>query len=196
MNPVINIVIDLDDTVFETEYQLERYIQDDLGHDFVWTNRLNPSIPILGPLLTKALAAGVFMVRAEFCRGFSGLMEFIEEIKAINPNVSFSYLTHRGFHPKAEELTKEQFDRLGLVLDGECIDFNIHPCKRTYLDNKFGKDNFYLFDDHPKWNGSPGEKVDNIFLMNKPWNQKETAYVRLNGWEDFKQKVIEIAQAA
>lgn len=186
------IVLDLDDSLFETEKAMTHWINHTLGVPLVWKNRLSRTDPNEAPYLEKVLENGEFMKHAEWRPGYEQVPALITDVRSFNPNVNFMFCTHRGYHPNAPEFTKYQFERLGLELEGVFLDYDAYPCKKAYLDELLGND-YYLFDDNPHWGGSKEEKVERIYLMDQIWNQSETAYERIFTFEQFSQKLFDIA---
>lgn len=173
------IVWDLDDTVFATEIALTDFINNVLGVPLIWKNRLDKTCPVEGPLLMAALDAGTFMAYGNFVDGFNLLPGLLKHLETTYPEVLNIFVTHRGYHPLAAERTETQFKRLGVTLKGIFLDPDKDPCKKTWLDNNLEGLPWILFDDNPKWGGGVEGSVDNVYLMDKLWNQKETAYQRV-----------------
>lgn len=188
------IVMDLDDTLFETELAMTHWINETFTHNLVWKNRLSRTDPNEAPYLKAVLADGRFMEEAEWCPGFELFPTLMNEMKTVfGSRLDFMFATHRGYHPNAAAYTKKQFDRLGLEMEGVFLDPAEIPCKKTWLDENLKGHDYYLFDDNPHWGGTDASQVNNVFLMDKLWNQKETAYHRLFDFGDVKQKLFDLS---
>ena len=187
-------VFDLDDTKFESELAMVHWINETFSHNLVWKNRLSRTDPKEAPYLKAVLEDGHFMEEAEWCEGFEVLPQLQKEMQTVfGPRLEFIFATHRGYHPRAAEFTRNQFDRLGIEMDGVFLDPAEVPCKKTWLDKHLAGANYYLFDDNPHWNGTDAREIENVFLMDKLWNQQQTAYQRLYSFADVKQRLFTLA---
>lgn len=188
------IVPDLDDTLFETELAMTHWINETFTHNLVWKNRLSRTDPKEAPYLMEVLKDGRFMEEAEWCPGFEHFPQLKEEMKTVfGDRIEFIFCTHRGYHENAPVYTRNQFKRLGLEMEGVFLDPEYHPCKKTWLDANLQGADYYLFDDNPHWVGGERGDADNIFLMDKLWNQNETQYPRIFNYDQFKQTIFDLA---
>lgn len=187
-------VFDLDDTKFETEKSMTRWINDTFNCGLVWKNRLSRTDPFEAPFLKAVLEDGSFMEHAEWVPGFELLPALIKEMQTVfGVRLQTMFATHRGYHPRAAEFTQRQFDRLGVEMEGVFLNPEEVPCKKTWLDANLKGYDYYLFDDNPHWGGTYASEVSNVFLMDKLWNQNQTAYQRLYSFNDVKQKMFDLA---
>lgn len=184
------VIFDLDDTVFDTEVAFVDWIWRNLGIRHVWKGRMNIRDPIEGPLLAPTLESAEFMRDGNFVPGFEKFPDLLAELRRDFPEVLFIFGSHRGYNPLAAKFTRQQFDRLGVDLPGVFLNPHEHPCKKTYFDNNLNGLPYLLFDDNPHWKGGASEKVDNILLMDKIWNQEETAYERIYSFGQMRAEVI------
>lgn len=184
------VVFDLDDTIFDTEKAFVSWIKKNLGIEYEWKGRMDKNDPIEGPLLRPCLESAEFMRDGNFAPGFERFPQLLQELREAFPTVLFIFGSHRGYSPLAPEYTSQQFQRLGVELQGVFIDPAEHPCKKTYFDNNLNGLPYLLFDDNPHWEGTSEEEVDNIFLIDKLWNQSETAYVRVYSFDQMRAEVI------
>ncbi|CAM8750797.1 hypothetical protein MOC16_gp291 [Klebsiella phage vB_KpM_FBKp24] len=190
----VMFVFDLDDTKFETEKAMTRWINDTFNCGLVWKNRLSRTDPFEAPFLKAVLEDGSFMEHADWVPGFEALPALIKEMQTVfGARLQTMFATHRGYHPRAAEFTQRQFDRLGVEMEGVFLDPEKVPCKKTWLDANLKGYDYYLFDDNPHWGGTDASEVSNVFLMDKLWNQNQTAYQRLYGFDDVKQKMFDLA---
>lgn len=183
------VVYDLDDTLFATETAFVKWIWENLGVRHTWTNRMDIKDPVEGPLLGPTLEAAEFMRDGHFVAGFEGVPEMIAQITERYPDVFQMFATHRGYSKKAPAFTQEQFTRLNINLPGVFLDPAVDSCKKTWLDKNLEGREYYLFDDNPHWKGSSQSNADNIFLMDKPWNQHETGYQRIYDFDGMEKQI-------
>ena len=130
-------------------------IHDDI-HTLAFQEKLAKHSPHKAKVLNQIvwdhlLSDGVYMTEVQ---PNHGLVNYIKNTLAqavLDKRVVLGIVTHRGFHPHAEDLTMDWLDQQGigyLFEDIHVLDFNTNPDKYVFLCQQYGE-RFYLVDDNP-----------------------------------------------
>lgn len=174
------LIFDLDDTLFNTSYELRRIIRQDYGVDITHNEYLDGKN--CKGLSKPIIESGQYMTTVPLFDELITLPHLIQRFRRHGGVVGVC--THRGYHKNAQELTQGSFEKHGLIFDFQhFLDPKVDECKITYLNDKYGVGNYQLFDDRPK--GASVEPIteSNVYLVNRPYNRHVDAAVRIHVYQ-------------
>lgn len=184
-NPVFTIAIDLDDTVYDTNGYLGKALGA-RGH--------NVDVPMHWWDMDGYNGDGVRILKeARFMRdalplpGWTSLSTLVDYCNRLYPSrLKFIYLTHRGYHPSAESLTKLALKRDGIDnIPLICIDSKTYPSKHTWLRAQTRTDGYFmLVDDFGQYGARP-EPTDLALVCSRPWNADIEGHPRFETFREF-----------
>lgn len=186
--PIIEFFIDLDDTSFDTNAAMRQIFKEAGVHvpdDMPWIVMSD-----YGEFGEKVLREARFMSMARARKGWTALPTWIEHVRRTygsRVEVRFSFLTHRGYHPSAEAMTKTALKRDGLHhIRLRCICPNKYPSKCKWIAlNTAHRVHSVLVDDFNKLSQLPSTPWVTAIVADQPWNQQIERYPRFKTFVEF-----------
>lgn len=165
------LVLDLDETLYDTRNYTLRVLKEIYGFELPGYNGYITG-EITNGKSDRIFNEGSFMAKARLFPALAkegGLSRLFTMVRS--QGWSIVCCTHRGYHPRAKELSRSAFRRDGLTFDEEhYLCSTQYPCKMEFLDKTYGKNNYVLFDDNPSrerrdLTASP------VILVDQVWNR-------------------------
>lgn len=186
--PIIEFFIDLDDTALDTNAAMRSIFAAAgkvIPEDMAWIVMAD-----YGEFGDKVLREAKFMSIARARKGWTALPTWIEHIRktyAGRAEVRFTFLTHRGYHPSAEGMTKTALRQDGLHhIRLRCICPNKYPSKCSWIAQNTGyRVRSILVDDFNKLSQIPTAPMVSTIIADQPWNQHLTGHPRFKTFVEF-----------
>lgn len=186
--PIIEFFIDLDDTSFDTNAAMRQIFKEAGVHvpdDMPWIVMSD-----YGEFGEKVLREARFMSIARARKGWTALPTWIEHVKRVYANraeVRFTFLTHRGYHPSAEAMTKTALKRDGLHhIRLRCICPKKYPSKCGWIVQNTGyRVRSILVDDFNRMSQVPTSAMVSAIVADQPWNQHIEGHPRFSTFHEF-----------
>lgn len=169
----LSINIDLDDCLYDTEPEMCRILLAEYGYNApknCYLTRENTD-----GMLEHILANPTFMQSVPLREEYRNIAKYLNPLRNYWQRVAqVQFVTHRGYHEKGKEYTREALLRDGLQhVPVVYLDPAVHSDKMAWLLKHQPDFDHIIFDDRPCHNFEHGTQtaVDSVYVIDQVWNR-------------------------